>query len=129
MGVAFCCKGDGAEGALVARENLGAHSRGDAELGDRPVGDLKEVLELAEKQVRQIETSKTVLQLGLWRGRAYPRTASARADPSAAFPQRPPGGQLRAVSERENERLSAGGWFDEAWQSPLCSACGNWPGG
>jgi hypothetical protein len=35
-------KGHGSARALVARENLETDSRGDAELGDRPVGDLEE---------------------------------------------------------------------------------------
>ena len=34
-------RGMAVQGALVARENLGVHSRGDAELGDRPVGELE----------------------------------------------------------------------------------------
>jgi len=33
----------GGAGALVARAHLGADSRGDAEVGDRPVGDLEGV--------------------------------------------------------------------------------------
>jgi hypothetical protein len=36
-------KGHGGAGALVARAHLGADSRGDAEVGDRPVGDLEGV--------------------------------------------------------------------------------------
>ena len=37
----FAAKGHGGEGALVARENLGAHYGGHAKRGPRPVGDLE----------------------------------------------------------------------------------------
>ena len=76
----------------------------------------KELLELAEKQVRQIEVQLKKAAPGkllFGEGELTHERLARGTDRSAAFPQRPPGGQLLwTVSEREHQRSAQADGFD-----------------
>ena len=85
--------------------------------GGWQIGEVEERLELPEKQAEEIEgelrAEAPKAGASLWRRGAHPRTAGARTNRSAAFSQRPAGGQLLwTVSERRAQRGAKTARFD-----------------